>query len=56
MMMKSAIKDLFKDIAGKQLSDHQRNFVTSVWKHWKKNKNLSDRQLAVLTEMRKYLP
>jgi hypothetical protein len=48
------IKDLFSDLAGKKLSESQAKFIEGAKKYFKRNKVLSEKQLNILLEMRKY--
>ena len=58
MENKAAIKELFDSLylSRQQLSLNQLDFVAGLQKYFKKNKSLSGKQLAALSEIRKYLP
>lgn len=54
MMTKSEIKELFKFYEGNPggLSDRQKELVKGMRKYYRRNKQLSDRQIKVLIEIR----
>lgn len=53
-----AIKELFDFfyVNEKQLTVGQMQFINSVQKQFKRDKTLSEKQLAVLREIRKFIP
>jgi hypothetical protein len=48
------IKDLFSDLGSKKLTESQVRFVDGAKRYFKRNKTLSEKQINVLFEMRKY--
>lgn len=54
MMTNSEIKELFKYYKGNPggLSDRQKELIKGMRKYYRRNKQLSDRQIKVLIEIR----
>jgi len=54
----TAIKEIFDSLylCEKQLTAGQMQFINSVQKQFRRDKTLSEKQLAALREIRKYIP
>jgi Tfp pilus assembly PilM family ATPase len=48
------IKELFAELANKKLTESQLRFIEGARKHYKRNRTLSERQMNVLLEIKKY--
>ena len=48
------IKDLFQDLQTVPLNDSQLNLVTSMKQSYQKHKKLSEKQLSILLDLKKY--
>ncbi len=55
-MTKREIKEFFSSLMEKQasLTENQIKFITSVHKYWKQTGNLSEKQIHILNQIKKY--